>query len=168
MAELIEKLSLEEEEKKKSNEQVEAEALKGGENIDNNDDDEDGEDEEDEGNETAGATGEKKKKKRKNKKKKSAKKKGADNVPAVAPAADGSNLPHSRLLGGVTDYFIRYKQTNPPTRPVSELFPPGKFPVGEILPHGKTKYPNPDSSWSRQSEEEKRSECISVYFRISI
>lgn len=51
---------------------------------------------------------------------------------------------------------MKYGQTDPPTKLVSELFPNGGFPVGEIQPHGKTKYPNPHSSWVRTSEEERR------------
>jgi len=65
-------------------------------------------------------------------------------------------LPLSRLLNGFTDYYVKYGQTDPPTRPVAELFPNGGFPLGEIQPHGKTKYPDPLSRFARLSEEEKR------------
>lgn len=37
-----------------------------------------------------------------------------------------------------------------------DLFPNGGFPIGEIQPHGRTKYPDPRSSWARTSEEERR------------
>eukprot|EP01031_Cornospumella_fuschlensis_P044511 gene44511-54438_t len=122
------------------------------------DGDEDDDDEEEDGNgaQKAGEGGKKKRKK----KKKSAKKKtnkdavgeaGSHPIPPASP-------PLSRLLGGSTNYFMKYGQTFPPSRPVSELFPSGGFPVGEIQPHGKTKYPDPHSTWARKSEEEKRND----------
>lgn len=125
--------------------------------ADNDDDDEDDDEENEKGGDEGAA---KKKKKNKKKKKKSAKKKtdGDAAAPEVHPNAGipAGIPPHSRLIGGSTDYFVKYGQTNPPTIPVAELFPRGRFPTGEILPHGKTKYPDPNSSWARQSEEEKR------------
>ena len=121
--------------------------------------DEDGDDDDDENDNADPNNTSEKKKKKKKKKKKSAKKKAGDgevkgSVELPPPSAEV--LPHSRLLGGRTDYYLKYGQTFPPTRPVSELFPQGNFPVGEIQPHGKTKYPDPSSSWARKSEEEKR------------
>ena len=86
--------------------------------------------------------------KKKKKKKKTTKKKKA----GVAP----TQPQHIRNLTGFTDYYVALGQTNPPTKTVAELFPNGGFPTGEILPHGKTKYPDPRSSWVRESEEEKR------------
>jgi hypothetical protein len=68
--------------------------------------------------------------------------------------------PHlSRNLNGFTDYYVHYGQTDPPTRPVADLFPTGVFPEGDIQPHGKTRYPDAASSWVRESEEEKRFVC---------
>jgi F0F1-type ATP synthase assembly protein I len=123
-----------------------------------NEEDEDDDDEEtnDPNVKSSEAAGKKKKKK----KKKPAKKKKAaaatdGSSPIVAGVSQGL-LPESRLLGGFTDYYVKYGQTYPPTRPVKDLFPSGGFPIGEILPHGKTRYPDPSSSWARQSEEEKR------------
>ncbi|RYG95824.1 hypothetical protein EON65_55365 [archaeon] len=122
--------------------------------------DEEEEDEEEDGN-TAPKAGEGGKKKRK-KKKKPAKKKGNKGAEGGGEAGAGGlnstsiSPPLSRLLGGSTNYFMRYGQTFPPTRPVSELFPRGGFPVGEIQPHGKTKYPDPQSTWVRTTEEERR------------
>ncbi len=91
--------------------------------------------------------------KKKKKKKKSTKKKAKQ--PAAGSAVP-SKLPESRLLGGYTDYYVKYGQTDPPTRLVAELFPNSGFPVGEIQPHGKTKYPNPHSSFLRITAEEAR------------
>jgi hypothetical protein len=101
-------------------------------------------------------TNKKKKKKKKNNKKKL---KAAAIVPIVS-----TKLPLSRLLGGNTDYYLKYGQTDPPTKPVSELFADGKFPCTELLPHGKTKYPDPDSSYFRQTEEEKRFGILLLLF----
>lgn len=120
---------------------------------DDEDDNED-DDEAEEGGAKDEASG---KKKRKKKKKKSAKKKTSEGTAVSASAAVSSGQPPaSRLLGGSVDYFVKYGQTNPPTRPVKDLFPDGRFPQGEILPHGKTKYPDPNSAWARTSEEERR------------
>ena len=41
-------------------------------------------------------------------------------------------------------------------RTVAELYPKGGFPLGEIQPHGKTRYPDPHSRFARITEEEKR------------
>lgn len=116
---------------------------------------EDDDDDEEEDGATGDAEGKKKKKKKKNNKKK--KKAGASSSSAsLAPTGVPSKVPHCRLLGGNTDYYLKYGQTDPPTRPVAELFPNGKFPQGEILPHNQTKYPDPTSSWARTSEAERR------------
>lgn len=124
----------------------------------NEEEDGDDDDEEEDGDDKAGGEGgdKKKKKKRKNKKKPAKKKTGAESG-AVDNTKYDESLTCSRLLGGKRDYFIKYGQTFPPTIPVSELkFPGGKFPEGEIQPHGKTKIPNPNSAWARITEEEKR------------
>jgi methionyl aminopeptidase len=60
------------------------------------------------------------------------------------------------LLGGFNDYYVKYGQTIEPSIPVSELFRPGQFPVGEIQPHGETKHPDANLSSKRVTEEEKR------------
>lgn len=113
-------------------------------------DDDEVDGDEDDGVQTTGASaGSKKKRKNKKKKKKPAGKKDGDGFV-------GTKVPHSRVIGGFTDYYTKYGQTEPPTRPVAELFPRGSFPEGEILPHGKTKYPDPNSSYARMTEEEKR------------
>jgi len=96
------------------------------------------------------STGDKKKKK----KKKATKKK------SKAAGVQPSNPQHMRNLTGFTDYYVALGQTEPPSKPVAELFPSGRFPVGEILPHGKTKYPNPLSSWARTTEAERR--CVAL------
>ena len=113
----------------------------GDEEEEDDDDDEDIEDvegEAGEGDTGAGAL----KKKKKNKKKKKKKKGSADGgAPSAVAPTTGTKTPHSRLVGGFTDYYCKYDQTEPPTRPVADLFL-GKmpFPVGEIQPHGTTKY----------------------------
>ena len=88
--------------------------------------------------------------KKKKKKKKAAKKKSAPTGPTP------SRPQHIRMLSGFTDSYIALGQTDPPTRPVAELFPSVGFPTGQLLPHGKTKYPDPKSSYARQTEEESR------------
>jgi hypothetical protein len=129
---------------------------------DNND--EEGEDE-DECEEEGGGADDKKKKKKRKSKKKSTKKKVAV-VDTIVPAGGGvTELPNvvfdeslqcSRLLGGKRDYFLKYGQTFPPTIPVADLFPEKKYPQGELQPHGKTKSPDPTTSWARITEAEKR------------
>ena len=71
-----------------------------------------------EANDDGEPTAAKKKKKKRSKKKK--------------PTGTGSKEPLSRLLGGFTDSYVRYGQTEPPTIPVSKLFKADAFPVGEI------------------------------------
>ena len=78
------------------------------------------EDADDDAGDAADGDGEAKKKK---KKKRSKKKK---------PTGTGSKEPLSRLLGGFTDSYVRYGQTEPPTIPVSKLFKADAFPVGEV------------------------------------
>ena len=92
-----------------------------------------------------GVVGDKKKKKKRTAKKK-----------AKSPGLVPCKPQHIRNLTGFTDYYVSHGQTELLTKPVSDLFPSGTFPVGEILPHGKTKYPNPSSSYSRTSAEERR------------
>ena len=113
--------------------------------ADVDDDDEDEEDEVNGESEGADATGtKKKKKKKKNKKKKST-------------AAAGSKPPCSRNLSGFSDYYLKYGQTDPPTKVVAELFLLGQFPEGEIQPHSVTKKPvELSNSTKRVSNEEKR------------
>ena len=98
--------------------------------------------------EQQGEGGEKKAKKKKKKKPKKKSK-----------APSGTLLPKSRLLGGFTDYYTKYGQTNPPTKRVEELFPSGDFPLGEIQAHGKTKFPLDNYEIGivkRTTDEEKR------------
>jgi hypothetical protein len=106
------------------------------------DNDEEEEEDDDEGAGGAGAGDKKKKKKKKNKKKGGAKKEAVV-ISAVAETT-GTERPHSRLLGGFTDYYCAYGQTNPPTKTVASLFPQGGFPVGQLQPHGTTKYRVPE------------------------
>jgi len=94
-------------------------------------DEDDDEEEEDEGGGAEGAEGTKKKKKKKKSKKK---KKGPS----------GTTPPHGRMLGGFTDYYTKYGQTEPPSIAVHELsnFKSGQFPQGQIMPHGTTRVPD--------------------------
>lgn len=75
--------------------------------------DEDDDEEEDVEGDDTNVTGDKKKKKKKKGKKKK------------KPAVTGSKLPLSRCLLGFTDSYLRYGQTDPPTRLVADLFPTG-------------------------------------------
>ena len=106
-----------------------------GEPEEDNDDDNDEDDEEGEEN-TENGGGEGVGGKKKKKKKKPKKKKKAAGIP-------GTKLPVSRLLGGFTDYYLKYGQTDPPTKLVADLFPTGVFPEGEMQPHSATKRPDP-------------------------
>jgi methionyl aminopeptidase len=54
---------------------------------------------------------------------------GVTKIPTQKPPARGLKE------AAFTDYFVRHGQTNPPTIPVSDLFPKKDFPVGEIQPH---------------------------------
>ncbi len=78
------------------------------------------------------STTKKKKKKHKKKKKKSstASANANENVNNV-----GSKLPPFRGVNGFTDSYIRYGQTEPPSKPVSSLFTIGSFPKGEEMEH---------------------------------
>lgn len=107
------------------------------------------EEDEDDDEEEEGGGGADKKKKKKKKKPKKKKKKGVSPSEPCQPQ-------HHRLLTGYTDYYVKYGQTLEPSIPVSELFPNGDFPSGEITPLGETKHPDPNSSFSRKSEAEKR------------
>lgn len=106
---------------------------------------EDDEDDADDGG--AGDDGTKKKKKKKKSSSKKKKKKLYGTIPA-----------ESRLLGGFTDYYTKYGQTNPPTKPVRDLFKNGEFPLGEIQKHGVTKYPCEDGGWQARTTEAERKE----------
>jgi methionyl aminopeptidase len=111
--------------------------------------DEDDDDEEEEGADEVGAepgaAGSKKKKKKKKPKKK--KKAIAGTTPAIC-----------RGLGGFTNYYLKYGQTEPPTKTVAELFPDGVFPTGEIQEHGVTKFPPADGGWTKRISEAERKE----------
>jgi methionyl aminopeptidase len=107
------------------------------------DKEEDGEDGEEGDTAPAGAAKKKKKKKNNNSKKKK--------KPFGTVVAEG------RMLGGFTDYYTKYGQTEPPTKAVGDLFKNGEFPLGEVQKHGVTKYPCPDGGWqARTTEEEKK------------
>ena len=131
------------------------------ETVEEEEDGEEGDDGEDEGAGTEGETGKKKRKKKKKPKKKKASE--------AASGAVGNNLkkgvpslqPPSRLLGGMTDYYVAYGQTEPPTIPVCDLFPNGNFPVGELMPHGETKAP--DASCGRRLGEAEAREAERLY-----
>ena len=111
----------------------------GGAEDDDDDDEEDGVD-----GEIAGESADKKKKKRKPKKKKN--KGPVGSIPAI-----------SRNLGGFTDYYTKYGQTNPPSKPVADLFKDGCFPIGEIQKHGKTSVVPIGGGWEkRENDDEKR------------
>mgnify|MGYP003385802391 CR=1 FL=1 len=71
-----------------------------------NDEDNDDSNDEEEG-DNGDSSGKKKKKKKKRSKKK------AMDIPFIAPL--------SRVLGGSTNYYVKYGQTNPPTIPVSRI-----------------------------------------------
>lgn len=120
------------------------------------DDDEDDEECVDDENDAGGngGGGDETSKKKKKKKKTSKKKKKATAKPP------GSLLPKSRMLGGFTDYYLKYGQTVVPSVPVADLFPHGDFPLGEVQPHGITKHPVERFEALRVSEEEKRFEVL--------
>jgi methionyl aminopeptidase len=108
-------------------------------------DEEDGDDD-DEGDaaDVAGDETKKKKKKKNNKKKKK-------------KTLSGTTPAESRLLGGYTDYYTKYGQTEPPTKPVRDLFST-EFPIGELQKHGETKYPMEDGGWQQRTTEAERKE----------
>ena len=72
----------------------------------------------------------KKKRVRKRKKKKSAAERAAAMEKPVGKYEGRCLNPDS-----FTDYYVKYGQTEPPTIPVVELFPKGKFPKGEEMNH---------------------------------
>ncbi|GMH90112.1 hypothetical protein TL16_g11669, partial [Triparma laevis f. inornata] len=96
-----------------------------------------------------GADGEKKKKKKKKvsimEKKKKKKKSGAE------PSLKFSGL----NIGGFTDYYVKYGQTEPPTIPISKLFTPGSFPKGEIQ-----EYKQEFNRYRFESEEKKMEDAV--------
>lgn len=125
--------------------------------VEKNIEEEGEEDDDDDEGEIDGVSSEDKKKKKKKKKPK--KKKSAAGTSQNLSANNDyvpSRSQTARLLTGFNDYYIKLGQTDPPSIPVADLFPSGNFPEGQILPHNKTKYPDPNSSWARMSEEEKR------------
>ena len=88
----------------------------------------------------------KKKKKKKNNKKK---KKGTK---------EGSLRPESRLLGGFTDYYVKYGQTPIPSIPIADLFPSGIFPEGEMMESGTTKVQDSSCTFNPRITMEERRE----------
>eukprot|EP01138_Halocafeteria_seosinensis_P009933 gb/GECG01010145.1/.p1 GENE.gb/GECG01010145.1/~~gb/GECG01010145.1/.p1 ORF type:complete len:309 (+),score=62.14 gb/GECG01010145.1/:1-927(+) len=66
------------------------------------------------------------------------------------PSWTGSKLPSHRGVKGYCDMYHKYGQTEPPSIPVSQLFPDGKFPQGEIQEHPG------DFNTFRITSEEKR------------
>ncbi|OQR84590.1 methionine aminopeptidase [Achlya hypogyna] len=78
-----------------------------------------------------------------------AKKKKSKKKKKTATGA-GSKLPPFRGVGGFTDSYIQYGQTEPPTIPVAKLFAPGSFPKGEEHQHPG------DFNTYRTTSEEKR------------
>ncbi|KAJ8518985.1 hypothetical protein ON010_g18134 [Phytophthora cinnamomi] len=96
------------------------------------------------GGEVAPAEGESaksKKKKKKHKKKSKSKASGA---------SAGSKPPPFRGVAGFTDSYVGVGQTEPPSIPIEQLFPDGKFPEGEIQAHPG------DFNTFRATSEEKR------------
>jgi methionyl aminopeptidase len=77
----------------------------------------------------ADSSGAKKKKKKPKKKKKS------------TSLVGGTKAPHSRIITGFTDYYVKYGQTEEPSKTVASLFPTGVFPEGQTMPHGLSKHP---------------------------
>jgi methionyl aminopeptidase len=118
--------------------------------------DEDVDDDEDEDDKQEGGGEKKKKKRNKKKKKKNSTKEGEACAIARPPTGVPEKVPHSRLIGGFTDYYVALGQTEPPTIPVADLFPNKIYPEGEIMPHGLSKYPVADSFFYRETAEEKR------------
>jgi methionyl aminopeptidase len=109
-------------------------------------------DEGDEGDEGEGAEGGEGASTKKKKKKKKKKKSGGGGGGGGGGGAKGvpSKENPSRGVTGFTDYYVAFGQTEPPTIPVSKLFPPGSRPQGEIQEHPG------DFNTYRISSEEKR------------
>lgn len=72
------------------------------------------------------------------------------NTISVASSYIPSRLPEFRGVKGFTDSYRSTGQTEPPSIPVSRLFPSGRFPEGEIIP------PSTDLNTSRLTSEEMR------------
>lgn len=89
------------------------EVSKNAEEVDDEDDDDEGDDGEGDENQVGNADKKKKKKKKGKKKKK--------------PAVIGTKLPLSRCLLGFTDSYLKYGQSDPPTKYVADLFPLGQY-----------------------------------------
>lgn len=83
------------------------------EEVDDEDDDDEGEDGEGDENQLSNSDKKKKKKKKGKKKKK--------------PSVVGTKLPLSRCLLGFTDSYLKYGQSDPPTKYVADLFPLGEY-----------------------------------------
>ncbi|CAF0992000.1 unnamed protein product [Adineta steineri] len=66
--------------------------------------------------------------------------------------------PASTVQPVVTNGKSSLQQTNPPSTPISDLYPDGNFPEGEILEHPTPKHPPTDGSLAinRMTSEEKR------------
>mmetsp|Transcript_8881 Transcript_8881/g.11067 ORF Transcript_8881/g.11067 Transcript_8881/m.11067 type:complete len:526 (+) Transcript_8881:210-1787(+) len=95
-----------------------------------NEDQNQGEEGEDGGEGEEGTSEGKKKKKKNRRRKKKQYPPGEDpNMP------QGSTPAHSMLLGGFTDSYVRFGQTEPPSIPIVQLIPEGKMPQGEIMEH---------------------------------
>jgi methionyl aminopeptidase len=73
--------------------------------------------------------------------KKNKKKKKKKNTKKKKIIVSGSKPPISRVITGFTDYYIKYGQTEVPSKTVAELFPTHEFPEGEVVPHGISKLP---------------------------
>jgi len=114
-------------------------------------------DDEEQQNEEGGIDKKKRKRKKKTKKKTNTNTNdtGIDTITYEMPKDVELIPPISRKVGGVTNYYMKYGQTNPPTVPIFELFPSNKYPQGEMLAHGASKYPLSNST-TRCTMEEKR------------
>ena len=101
-----------------------------------------------EGDEAGGGGGEGKAKRKRNRNKKKNKGEGADadggDETSAADAVNGTNTKEgggeSKAKKGSNKKKAGGKQTDPPTRPVAELFPNGNFPEGQIMEYADIKY----------------------------
>eukprot|EP01069_Polyplicarium_translucidae_P000237 Polyplicarium_translucidae@DN1135_c0_g1_i1.p1 len=90
------------------------------------------------------------KKKRNRRRKKKAASKDDDSMPPPA-GWKGQDNSRFRILGNWKD-LPDSRQTEPPTLPIHELFPDGRFPVGELLEYG----PHVSDQRKRETDEERR------------
>jgi methionyl aminopeptidase len=82
----------------------------------------------------------------------------ADVAPeAVTRGGEPSKLPLARGVTGFTDYYLKHGQTEPPTIPVSQLFPSRKFPEGQVM-----EYASDFNSWRTTSEEKRYAERLNA------